>query len=62
MTPDKCEIKREEFEAYERVRKSGKFNMITDLHGAAREASLLVDRYVQVMRYYDECAKKWKQP
>lgn len=52
-------VTKKEFEAYERVRKGGRFNMITDLYDAARAARLSNERYVRVMRYYTECADKW---
>lgn len=40
------------YEAYEKVRTSGKYNMVTDWALAAKEAGLTQDEYMHVIRHY----------
>lgn len=42
------------FYKYEQVRRSGKFNMITDLELAAQTADLEIDEYRNVIRRYSQ--------
>lgn len=42
------------FYRYEQVRRSGKFNMITDLELAAQTADLEIDEYRNVIRRYSQ--------
>ena len=44
----------EMFERYERVRKSGKYNMITEAVPAMQEAGLTQDEYLTVMNHYSD--------
>lgn len=44
----------EMFERYERVRLSGKYNMITECGAAAREAGLTMEQYKQVIASYSD--------
>jgi hypothetical protein len=43
---------REDFEAYERVRRGGEFNMITEWPAAAKAASLSREEYLAVIKNY----------
>lgn len=43
---------REHFEAYERVRRSGEFNMITEWPAAAEAAGLSRNEYLAVIKNY----------
>ncbi len=54
-------VKKKEFEAYERVRMGGRWNMLIDSRWAAHDANLPQDRYWAVLNNYSECAKKWKE-
>lgn len=54
MTPTK-----KQFLAYERVRKSGKFNMITQCVKAARESGLDVDTYFEIIKNYGKLHDKY---
>lgn len=51
------EITRDEFEAYEKVRRSGKFNMIMEATDAADAAGLDRDRYMLVIKNYTSLAQ-----
>ena len=42
------------FYRYEQIRRSGKFNMITDLELAAQTADLEIDEYRNVIRRYSQ--------
>lgn len=55
-------ITRKEFEAYEAVRASGEFNMITQADEAAAAARLSTQRYMEVLQNYDACKKRWPRP
>jgi len=52
-------ITKKEFQAYEDIRKSGHWNMLTNGRDAADEAGLYLDRYFEVLKNYDACTKKW---
>ncbi len=54
------DVTKDEFEAYEEVRKSGEFNMF-DANNASAAAGLSRDRYMAVLKNYTECAKKWPE-
>lgn len=47
------------FDKYEKVRKSGKYNMITEADKAMKEAGLSPYDYYYVQRYYDMLSKKY---
>lgn len=53
--------KKEIFERYEKVRKSGKYNMITNPIQAMEEAGLKQDEYLAVLQHYVEFAKEFKK-
>lgn len=53
------DVTREEFEAYEKVRQSGDFNMIMEQRDAAATAGLTLDRYRAVMKQYAEARTKY---
>ena len=50
---------KDEFLAYERVRASGRFNMITDCMEAAKAAGLDITLYIAILSKYEELAKKY---
>ena len=54
-------VTKEEFEAYEKVRRSGKYNMMTQADWAASAANLEYERYIEVLKNYDQCVKKWPE-
>ena len=47
------------FQKFERVRKSGLFNMLTDSVRAAEAAGLTREEYFAVLHYYRELMDKW---
>lgn len=51
---------REQFEAYVKVQRSGRWNMIMDAKNAAREAGLDLDIYFAVIKNYSKLAAKFK--
>ena len=53
------DVTKQEFEAYERVRQDGKYNMIAKSKWAAKEAGLSIERYFAVLNNYAKCVKKW---
>ncbi len=50
----------EDFQAYDDVRVSGAFNMLTEWQQAATAAHLSEDVYVSVMDNYKELARKYQ--
>lgn len=50
---------KEEFEAFERIRRSGKYNMFTQAIEAAIDAGLSLDRYKLVLLNYEGCMLKY---
>lgn len=50
---------KEEFEAFEKVRRSGKWNMFMDAKNAAIDAGLSPDRYKLVLMNYETCMLKY---
>lgn len=53
--------RKEMFERYEKVRKSGKYNMITNAIQAMKAAGLKQDEYLTVLQHYVEFAKEFKK-
>lgn len=53
--------RKEMFERYEKVRKTGKYNMITNAIQAMEEAELKQDEYLTVLQHYVEFAKEFKK-
>lgn len=53
------EINREEFIAYEKVRQSGKYNMITDWELASEEAGLTKEMYFEIIKRYNALYEKY---
>lgn len=53
--------RKEMFERYEKVRKSGKYNMITNAIQAMKAAGLKPDEYLTVLQHYVEFAKEFKK-
>ena len=49
-----------QFERYEKTRKSGKFNMITEIGKAATHSLLTVETYKEIQKNYDSLSKKFK--
>lgn len=49
------------FKKYEKVRQSGKYNMITEATQAAKEAGLTMIEYATVVFNYSEIKKQIKQ-
>jgi len=56
----KIDITKEEFDAYERVRKGGGYNMMADAARAMKAAELSSDRYWAVLKNYSEAAKIYR--
>ena len=52
-------ITRKEFAAYERVRKSGVYNMITQSALATAAAGLDADVYISIIRNYEALMEKY---
>lgn len=50
---------KEQFEAYEKVRLSGKFNMIMEWYDAASAADLTKAEYFDVIENYKWCVKTY---
>lgn len=55
----KLTVTREQFEAYERIRKLGKFNMIMDARQASTAAGLDLTEYLNVMAEYNLCVSAY---
>jgi hypothetical protein len=53
--------KKEMFERYEKVRKSGEYNMVMDAGLAMMAAGLTQTEYIYVIENYNELAKKYKK-
>ncbi len=51
---------REQFEAYVKVQRSGRWNMLMNAEEAAREAGLDLDTYFDVIKNYSKLAAKFK--
>ena len=52
-------LRKKDFEAFERVRKSGIYNMIMEAHQAAGEAGLGIAIYMGVLKNYEALMKKY---
>lgn len=50
---------KEEFEAYEQVRRSGKWNMFTQAREASEDAGLSFERYRLVQDNYWDCMLRY---
>lgn len=61
ILPDKIKISRDHFVAYEKVRKSGKFNMMADSRAAAVSAGLTRTEYMNVIMNYNQCLDVWPE-
>lgn len=55
------DISRREFQAYERIRRSGKFNMITHGHLARSKAHLGTETYSAILVFYEKLVEKWPE-
>lgn len=55
------ELTKNDFDAYERVRKSGWFNMLTESYGASRAARLDLRTYSTVLNNYSDLAEMYKK-
>lgn len=53
--------RKEMFERYEKVRESGKYNMVMDAIEAMKAAGLKENEYLTVVRHYTELDKKYKK-
>ena len=52
---------KKDFQAYERVRRGGRWNMIVNARDAAADAHLGFDRYMAVLRNYELLMKKYPE-
>jgi hypothetical protein len=52
-------LKKKDFESFERVRKEGCFNMITEARDAASFAGLSIETYMGVIKNYDQLMEKY---
>lgn len=53
--------RKEMFERYEKVRKSGEYNMVMDAGLAMMAAGLTQTEYITVLQHYVEFAKEFKK-
>ena len=53
------EITKDQFLAYEKVRQSGKYNMVMEAAGAKQYAELTWDEYWEIIKDYSELKKKF---
>lgn len=53
------DVVKADFEAYEEVRKSGEFNMITHASDAAAECGLSMSLYRSILKNYETLMAKW---
>ena len=54
-------ITKEKFMRYEKVRQSGKYNMITDFILAKQEANLTEKEYFEIIKNYSNYKEKYKE-
>ena len=54
-----CEITKDEFDAFNRVRDSGKYNMVVEADAAAAEAGLSRDKWFDIIKNYSELWDKY---
>ncbi len=52
-------ITKEQFLRYEKVRLSGKYNMITEMLYASKEARLTKEQYLEIIKNYSELKEKY---
>ena len=55
------QITKREFQAYERVRQSGRYNMMTNAGLARRDTGLSQETYYAILRHYSALAAKWPE-
>lgn len=55
------QITKREFLAYERVRKSGRYNMILDRFLARRQARISSEAYGAILRHYVALMRRWPE-
>ena len=55
------QITKREFQAYERVRRAGRYNMRTNAALARRDAGLSQETYDAILRHYSALAAKWPE-
>ena len=55
------EITKKDFHAYECVRQSGRYNMMTNAALARRDAGLSQETYLAILRHYSALAAKWPE-
>lgn len=55
------EITKKDFQAYERVRRGGRYNMLTHIKQAARLADLSCKKYIAILKDYEKLMKKWPE-
>jgi len=53
------EITRDEFERFEFVRRSGRWNMLMESRSAANEANLSHDTYMAILKDYTRLAERF---
>lgn len=56
---DTMHITKEHFQAYERVRQSGEFNMIADSRRARIAAKLSPEAYFKICMDYEDYMRRW---
>jgi hypothetical protein len=54
-------ITKQQFMAYERVRKARRHNMFTDGHSAAEAAGLSWETFLDIQESYNDLDKKWPE-
>ena len=52
-------LKKRHFVAFERVRKSGEYNMITEARAAAISCDLSIEDYMGVLQNHEACMVRW---
>ena len=55
------QITKLEFQAYERVRQTGRYNMMANSALARRDAGLSQETYYAILRHYSALAAKWPE-
>lgn len=55
------QITRAEFKAYEKVRNSGKWNMLVDIEHAGPATKLDPQTYLGILLYYSHLANRWPE-
>lgn len=53
------QITKEDFVEYERIRRSGEFNMIMEMRNARAETNLSKEQWLKIMKHYQTFYDSW---